>query len=180
MTLNAQGCVTLGGKALRSLHQSLKRDHPQEAAQLMQGMGYAAGTDLHAAFAAWLPTRTDASRAAELAVANLGAILTQFFNETGWGSVTLESLSPAVLAVDAEASPEVDREAGYDSPGCFVMSGMLAELLGGIAGSALAVMEVECQSLGGTRCRFLVGAPESLKTVYQHMSQGGDYTQAIA
>ena len=74
MTLKTQGCVTLGGKALRALQQSLKSDGPHEVAQVLQSMGYAAGGDLHAAFEAWLPTRTDVGGAAELAVANLGAI----------------------------------------------------------------------------------------------------------
>jgi hypothetical protein len=40
-------------------------------------------------------------------------------------------------------------------------------------------MEVECRSRGDGRCRFLAGAPETLSTLYDRMSQGAAYTDAL-
>ena len=48
-----------------------------------------------------------------------------------------------------------------------------------IADAGLAVMEVECRSRGDARCRWLVGAPETLTTLYQHMAQGADYMSIL-
>ena len=49
----------------------------------------------------------------------------------------------------------------------------------GIVDAALAVMEVECRSRGDARCRWLVGAPDTLTSLYQHMAQGADYRTVL-
>ena len=44
----------------------------------------------------------------------------------------------------------------------------------------VAVLEVECRSAGAARCRFLVANPEFLEQVYDEMSKGTRYDEAIA
>ena len=41
-------------------------------------------------------------------------------------------------------------------------------------------MEVECRSMGGERCRFLIGTGETLQHVYDEMAQGVGYADALA
>jgi hypothetical protein len=43
----------------------------------------------------------------------------------------------------------------------------------------MAVMEVECRSCNQARCRFLAGSQETLQAVYDAMSDGRDYREAL-
>jgi len=56
----------------------------------------------------------------------------------------------------------------------------LADFFTRLAGEPLAVMEVECRSMGGDRCRFLVGNGERMQRVYEAMGQGVAYHDAVA
>ena len=47
-----------------------------------------------------------------------------------------------------------------------------------VAGDPLAVLEVECRSMGAPRCRFLIGNAEVMEHVYEEMGRGLDYEQA--
>ena len=49
-----------------------------------------------------------------------------------------------------------------------------------LGGSQAAVMEVECASRGESRCRFLVGSPDMLTYVYERMTTGLSYAEALA
>ncbi len=40
-------------------------------------------------------------------------------------------------------------------------------------------MEVECRSRNDERCRFLSASPETLNTVFEQMTQGTGYEQAL-
>ena len=62
---------------------------------------------------------------------------------------------------------------------CFFSSGMLADFLGRLSGEPVSVMEVECRSKGDARCRFLSASPETLNAVYEEMSGGRGYEEAL-
>ena len=66
--------------------------------------------------------------------------------------------------------------AGLDHPGCHLSTGMFADFFGRIADAQIAVLEVECRSMGDARCRFLAGSPETLSTIYDRMAQGAGYS----
>jgi hypothetical protein len=57
---------------------------------------------------------------------------------------------------------------------------MFADFFGRVADAPLAVMEVECRSTGAERCRFLLGSAEVMQAVYEGMSQGIGYDEAVA
>ena len=97
----------------------------------------------------------------------------------GWGSIELGSLG-AVATIDSTNWAEGDPAFPLEFPGCYFSSGVLADFFGRLAGEPLAVMEVECRSLGGDRCRFLVGSGETLQRVYDDMGQGLSYEEAAA
>jgi hypothetical protein len=40
-------------------------------------------------------------------------------------------------------------------------------------------MEVECRSAGGERCRFLLGSTDVMQQVYDGMSRGASYEEAV-
>jgi hypothetical protein len=65
-------------------------------------------------------------------------------------------------------------------PACHITTGLFADLFGRVAGSAVAVLEVECRSAGHPRCRFLVGSPEVMDAVYEEMVRGVPYGDAVA
>jgi predicted hydrocarbon binding protein len=177
MDIHPHALLALGRPALTNLGQTLFAEQPDHAARYLQEMGYAAGEALHSAFEAWLRSETGVAHAADLPAESLGPSLSRFLVETGWGPVEIEQLSEAVLAVDAADAPEADSAAGYESPSCFMMGGLLADFLGRVSGTTVAVMEVECRSQHAERCRFLVGAPGTLDQIYEHLVQGGAYLE---
>lgn len=177
MDIHPHGLLALGRPALAHLNQALFAEQPDHAARYLQEMGYAAGEALHSAFEAWVRAETGLSHGADLPADALGPSLSRFLVETGWGPVQIEQLSAAVLAVDASDAPEADPAAGFEAPNCFLMGGLLADLLGRVSGTTVAVMEVECRSQQAERCRFLVGAPENLERIYEHLVQGGAYAE---
>jgi predicted hydrocarbon binding protein len=170
--LSAASLVALSPRALHALRDRV-------GAQALQEAGYAAGEGTFRAFSAWLPQAAGVDNPAELAAPRLAEILSQFFVSLGWGAVQVTSVGEAAVAVDATAWAEASPEAQLPYPSCFFTAGLLADFMGRLAEASLAVMEVECRSKGDARCRWLVGAPETLSALYEHMTQGADYLTVL-
>jgi len=170
--LSASSLVALSPRALHALRDRV-------GAQALQEAGYAAGEATFRAFAAWLPQAAGVDHPAELAAPRLAEVLSQFFVTLGWGAVQVTSLGEAAVAVDAPAWAEAAPEAQLQYPSCFFTAGLLADFMGRLAEASLAVMEVECRSKGDARCRWLVGAPDTLSALYEHMTQGADYLTVL-
>lgn len=156
---------------LRQLHASLAARAPDQMVTILQEVGYAAGEGLYRAFAAQHnPTALDADR--------LGEALSEFFASAGWGTLTINPVGTGALALDspdwAEAEPGTAQ-----SPMCFFSAGMLADFLGRLSDQTVSVMEVECRCRGDARCRFLSATPEVLEKVYNEMTQGRSYAEAL-
>jgi len=170
--------LTIGRGALRQLHHSLLRDAADHAVDILQDAGFAAGEGVYQAFRAWLPRETGVAEPQELDAARLSDVLSAFFQAMGWGSVTVGPLGGAALAIDssdwAEAEPGTAQW-----PMCFFSSGMFADFLGRLSGETVAVMEVECRSRQDPRCRFLSAAPDTLNVVYDQITQGRSYVEAL-
>ena len=156
---------------VRQLHASLAAHAPDQLVTVLQEAGYAAGEGLFKAFTA-VTTATDLD--ADL----LGDTLSAFFTHGGWGTVTLTPVGTGALALDssdwAEAAPGTAQ-----SPMCFFSAGMLADFLGRLSDETVAVLEVECRSRGDERCRFLSATPEVLEKVYNEMTAGRSYAEAL-
>jgi hypothetical protein len=116
---------------------------------------------------------------AELDAQFLTEVLSEFFREQGWGALQASPLSPAVLALDSTEWAEATDDGRGEFPSCHLTCGLLADFLGRLSDGLVAVMEVECRSRGDGRCRFLAGAPETLSTIYDRMSQGSSYSEAL-
>jgi len=170
--------LTIGRAALRQLHVSLLRDAPDVAVAILQEVGFAAGGGVYDAFSAWLPGETGVTRPDELDAGRLNDVLAAFFRAIGWGSMTIAQLGNAALAVDSSDWAEAEPGSA-DTAMCFFTSGMLSDFLGRLSGEPVAVMEVECRSRNDARCRFLSGSPDTLNAVYEQMSQGRTYAEAL-
>jgi len=145
---------------------------PEQAIAVLQEAGYAAGEGLYEAFAAVNnPTDLDADLLADT--------LSEFFTSGGWGTVTMRPVGTGALALDssdwAEAEPGTSQ-----TPMCFFSAGMLADFLGRLSGEPVSVMEVECRCRGDARCRFLSATPEVLQRVYEGMTEGRTYEEALS
>jgi len=172
IALSASSLVALSPRALHAL-----RD--RAGAQALQEAGYAAGEATFQAFAAWLPTVAGVDHPSDLAAPRLAEVLSQFFSALGWGTLKVTAVGNAAVAVDAEQWAEATPDAHLQYPSCFFTSGMLADFMGRMANASLAVMEVECRSRGDARCRWLLGAPETLSSLYEHMTLGADYMAVL-
>lgn len=175
--LPANALVAMTRDSLLALRAAMFRDMGPNAATLLQEAGFAGGQALFDTFTAWLAAHgapsPDVLTAAEFAVrAN------EFFRETGWGSIELGALE-TVATLDSTDWAEGDPAVPLEFPGCYYSAGVLADFFGRLAGEPLAVMEVECRSMGGERCRFLVGSGETMQAVYDAMGEGSSYEDAI-
>ncbi len=178
-SLSTSHCVALGRRALHQLRASLERDTGLQSATYLQEAGFAAGEELFQAFSAWLQASYGLEQPAQLDIKHLGSILDKFFQESGWGPLTVTPLSPAAVALDSTDWSEAGPAGSSSYPTCHVTSGMLADFLSRMSGGLVGVMEVECRSRGDDRCRFLAGAPETLDSVYAGMAQGQSYITAL-
>jgi predicted hydrocarbon binding protein len=163
---------------LRQLHRSLQQHAPDAAITVLQEAGYAAGEGVYGALCAWLAGHAGVGRPDELDAADFGGALSDFFQASGWGRVSVIPVGGAALALDspdwAEAEPDTAQ-----MPMCFFSAGMLADLLGRVSGEPVAVMEVECRSRGDSICRFLSASPATLQEVYEKMTTGLSYAEAL-
>lgn len=178
-TFSQYQCLGLGRRALHQLRASLDRDRGVQTATLLQEAGVAGGEGLYNAFGAWLQTAYGVVQPGDLDAAYLPEALRGFFGDYGWGTLTVSELAPAVMALDSEDWAEAAPDQGSSYPACHLTSGMLADFLGRMAQGQVAVMEVECRTRGDDRCRFLVGAPDSLSVLYDRMSRGLTYAEAL-
>src|SRR5262245_2220192 len=177
-TVVSNAAITVGRRALHQMRAVLDRETGAQAALLLREIGFATGEAIYEAFEARTRERFGVASPRALDSAYLGEGLSEFFQETGWDSVTISEMTPTVIGLDmhdwAEAEPH-----GAEYPCCHFSSGMLADFFTRLGGSQAAVMEVECGSRGENRCRFLVGSPDMLTYVYERMTTGMTYAQAL-
>ncbi|HVX38635.1 MAG TPA: V4R domain-containing protein [Gemmatimonadaceae bacterium] len=175
--MSENGLVAMTRDSLVALRNALFRDVGPNAAALLQEAGFAGGPAIFAAFTQWLATRGLPAPEA-LPAEQFSARAAEFFRDAGWGSIELGALD-GVATIDSGDWAEADPSQPLEFPGCYYTSGVLADFFGRLAGEPLAVMEVECRSMGAPRCRFLVGSGEMMQRVYDEMGRGVSYEEAV-
>jgi predicted hydrocarbon binding protein len=179
LDLAGNGLLAVTKDALAALRNALMRDTGHAAAGYFQEAGYAGGASLFEAFRGWLELR-DALSPESLPLEEFQRLAAEFFQEAGWGSLSVGTLHDTVATLDSPDWGEASPDAGMEHPCCHLSSGMFADFFGRVADAPLAVMEVECRSTGADRCRFLLGSAEVMQAVYEGMSQGQPYDEAVA
>lgn len=177
--LSKTAMVAVARESLLALRVALVRDLGPDAAAYLQEAGYAGGESLFAAFGRWMNARGLGIPEA-LPASDFARRATEFFRATGWGAIEVGSLGEAIATVDSLNWAEADPASGLEYPSCHLTTGMFADFFGRLAGTPLAVMEVECRSMGTQRCRFLVGGAEAMQRLYDDMSQGVPYEESAA
>ena len=178
LDLTGHGMLAMTRASLASLRAALLRDGGPGAAVYLQEAGYAGGDALWDAFRRWLGERSDISPE-DLDVEAFEERATEFFRDIGWGSLQIGTMNDVVATLDSSDWGEADPSSGLDHPACHLTTGMFADLFGRLAGTPVAVLEVECRSAGASRCRFLVGSPEVLDHVYEEIGRGASYEEAV-
>jgi len=178
LDLPGNALVAMTRDSLAALRAAMFRDVGPNAAALLQEAGYAGGQAMFEAFSKWLAER-GLPAPESIAADDFGPRATEFFKDAGWGSIELGSLE-SVATVDSGDWAEGNPAFPLEFPGCYYTSGVMADFFGRLAGEPVAVMEVECRSMGGERCRFLVGSGATLQRVYEEMAQGVGYEEAVA
>jgi uncharacterized protein len=177
LDLSGSALIAMTRDSLLALRAGMFRDVGPSAAGLLQEAGFAGGQALFDTFGRWLTGR-GLPAPESLPASEFAARATEFFRDAGWGSLELGTLD-SVATVDSADWAEGDPGFPLDFPGCYYTSGVMADFFGRLAGAPVAVMEVECRSMGSDRCRFLVGSGETLQRVYEEMAQGANYAEAV-
>ena len=178
LDLTGSAMLAITRDALTALRAALLRDTGPAAAAYLQEAGYAGGGALFEAFRQWLAAR-GAGAPESLSVDAFQREATEFFRQAGWGSLRVGALHDTVATLDSTDWGEATPNGGSETPSCHLSAGMFADFFGRVADAPLAVMEVECRSAGNERCRFLLGSTDVMTQVYDEMSRGAHYEQAI-
>jgi predicted hydrocarbon binding protein len=176
--LAATPLVALPRQSLAALRNALIRDLGGNYATYLQEAGYAGGEAIFASFQEWLAAR--GGSADGVGFAEFQGLAAEFFHDTGWGSLEVGTLNDVVITLDSADWAEADPSLNIGFPACYYSMGLLADFFGRLAGAQLTCYEVECRSNGAARCRFLLGSAEVIGQVYQRMSEGVDYSTAVA
>ena len=171
--------VALTRASLAALRAALMRDAGAAAAAYLQEAGYAGGDAMFGSFAAWLKARGSGDPM-EMDLPTFEIAATEYFRAAGWGSLAIGALGDAVATLDSEDWGEADPASGLSQPACQLTTGMFASFFGRIAEAPLAVLEVECRSMGSERCRFLIGNAPVMEHVYLELERGMAYDDAVA
>lgn len=164
--------IQLPAHSIRALRRTLVREVGGETATLaLQEAGNSAGDTLYER----LGHDDDLG---EIPLAAFWDRLAALFRELGWGAVEHQAPHPGVGALVARDWFEVDESARSRS--CPFTTGVLANILGRVAGSEVAVLQVACDE-GGPGCvRFLFGAPQVLDRLYSGLREGRDVGAGLA
>lgn len=176
-TITDRDIVQIPAAMLPALRRAVARDRaPADAVHLLRQVGYEAGQAVYDGVM---------SRAAEGGIATPDALApdqfwsgaSAYFESLGWGSLRQEQVHPALGALDLTDWIEASSDGGEVPPGCHLTTGIVADLLGRVAGAEVSVMEVPTASAS---CRLLFGGQEALGRVYQALVEGLTSDEAVA
>ncbi|HEX5436248.1 MAG TPA: V4R domain-containing protein [Gemmatimonadaceae bacterium] len=169
--------LALSRPTLRALIGAALHD-AASVAPALQEAGYAGGDAVFAAFRDWLLAR-EHREPDTLTLPEFETFASEYFRAAGWGVVSIGTLQDAVATVDCAEWGESEPAAELEHPACHLTTGMFANFFGHLSDGPLAVLEVECRSMGAPRCRFLLGAGDVMTAVYEAMAQGAGYEEAV-
>jgi predicted hydrocarbon binding protein len=176
---NRAPLLRISAATLPALHRAIASGREAaDAARLARQFGFESGPAFYEALQAWSAEEAGTSLDA-LPPEQFWEMVATFFSSLGWGELTHERPHPGLVSLRSPDWAEAQPGSGARHPGCHVTTGVLADLLARVAGTDLAVMEVECRSRGDEHCRFLIGGVEALGTLYEELRQGHSLDDAI-
>lgn len=164
--------IQLPAPSILALRRALIRQVGSQTATLaLQEAGNAAGDALYGRL----------GQDHDIGEVPLGAFwdrLSAVFREMGWGAVEHQSPHPGVGALVGREWFEVDESGS--APSCPFTTGVFANILGRVAGSEVAVLQVPCDEEAARCVRFLFGAPHVLDRLYSGLREGHDLESGLA
>jgi hypothetical protein len=159
--------VRIPADSMHALRRSLSTQlGPVAAGRCLQEAGYAAGDALVDRLG-----RELADAGATPATSFWGR-LAAIFKELGWGAVAYDELHPGVGALVVSDWFEIDPSG--QQANCPFTTGVLANVLGKVAGQEVAVLQASDAHGAPGRARFLFGSPDVLNGVYAGLAVGQD------
>lgn len=154
-------------------------DLPGEAdMETLRSVGDAGGGALLDAFARW----SGDGKAVDLAGLPVDAFrqrAAEFFEWCGLGEASVFTRSDSLIEVSLGECWETARQHA-EQTGCHLTTGLLHGFFAALAGYELGVMELECAGLGsGGTCRFVIGTPEMVDSIYAGLSSGESYDEIV-
>jgi predicted hydrocarbon binding protein len=172
-TSNRTAEIALPATALGALRGALLAAvGPESAGDALRAAGHAAGDAFHEILSA----REDVT---ELPADRFWRHLGQLFASRGWGQLNYSEAHPGVGSLETRDWAEAASDGDAEQPACHFTTGLLANLLGRVAGGDVAVLEVECRSRGEGRCRFLFGGADAVYAVYERIAAGDSADAAL-
>jgi predicted hydrocarbon binding protein len=176
-TLAQTRSVRLTAALLDALRSTVAESASDPVHQLRQA-GFLAGSSFHSLLEEWT-TASDRARAVDdLPVARFWLNFADFWEAQGWGRLEHREIHPGISVLESRDWLEAELPGAV--PGCHVTTGILAEMLRLIAGQEIAVLEVSCRGRGDESCRFLIGSPATLETLYEEIRDGVPLEVAVA
>ena len=105
--------------------------------------------------------------------------LTEFFQERGWGTLIHRSPSSAVGILCSSNWAEASIDSNDPTASCFFSTGFFSGLLTELAGSPIAVLEIECRTRGEDACEFAFGSEGAIHRLYRRLLEGVDLDGAL-
>jgi hypothetical protein len=168
--------VAIPASALSSLRTALRLEvDGLKVTHSFHTAGFSAGADVFAVLAG----RLSGAAPAEMADRAFWDALSSFFQRSGWGTLTYRDLHPGVGVLETSNWAEVGDTQGPDEPGCAFSSGLLAAVLGQVAGGPVAVLEISCRSRGDDLCRFAFGSEATIHDLYGLLLDGNSLDEAL-
>lgn len=135
-----------------------------DGVQALREAGYRAGSSLAGSMA---PDPAALDRDA------FWAALDRVLAEAGLGSISFESVSPALGAVAWHGSPEAGGlRSDRAGERCHFAAGLLGGVLSRTARGTVDVMEIRCGAGGDQPCWFLFGALPAIRAVQERRAAG--------
>lgn len=155
-------------------------DLPGEAdMETLRAVGDAGGGALLDAFARW-SADGQAVDLADLPVDAFQQRAAEFFDWCGLGAASVSTRSDSLIEVTLGECWETARQHA-EQTGCHLTTGLLHGFFAALAGYELGVMELECAGLGsGGTCRFVIGTPEMVDSIYAGLSAGRSYEEIVS
>lgn len=167
--------IVFPADSILATRRALQREvGPQVAGRALQEAGYSAGDALFARL-------TRAAGDDELAATPSAAFwdrLASLFREMGWGAMRHEDVHQGVGALIATDWFEI--EPGSGPARCPFTTGVLANLLGRLAGADVAVLQVPCDDDRADCARFLFGSQQVLDELYSGLRTGRDLATSLS
>lgn len=169
--------LALPATSLTILRRSLRKEAgPLGATHALHAAGYATGESLLGLLEEHLGTDDPAGVENEAFWGGLG----EFLRGRGWGSLEHERVHPALGLLSSRDWAEADPGADETQPSCPFTAGLLASVLGRVAGGPVAVLEVSCRSKGDEACRFAFGSEAAIHELYGFLLDNLTLEEALA